>query len=96
VRRDRYEIRQGERPGEWKVWDTHTDTVVFGGENMTETAATDLARRLNEAWRSLYPDLDEIRLSKAIEPAEEAQDTPNICRGQIKLSEWASQFSRAN
>ena len=55
VLRDRYEVRHGERPGEWKVWDTRTDAVVFGGESMTETAATDLARRLNEAWRRLYP-----------------------------------------
>jgi len=51
VQRDRYEVRQGGQPGEWKVWDTRTDAVVFGAESMTETAATDLARRLNEAWR---------------------------------------------
>jgi hypothetical protein len=55
VQRDRYEVRQGEQPGEWKVWDTLTDTVVFGGESTTESAATDLARRLNDAWRRLYP-----------------------------------------
>lgn len=32
--------------------------------------------------------IDEIRLSKAIEPAEEGrkifEDTPNICRGRIE------------
>jgi hypothetical protein len=48
---DRYEVRQGEQPGEWKVWDTRTDAAVFGAESMTESAATELARRLNEAWR---------------------------------------------
>jgi hypothetical protein len=55
VQRDRYQVRQGEQPGEWKVWDTLADAVVFGAESMTESAATDLAGRLNEAWRRLYP-----------------------------------------
>jgi hypothetical protein len=51
VQRDRYQVRRGQQPGEWKVWDTHTDAVVFGAESIPERAATELARRLNEAWR---------------------------------------------
>ena len=45
------------------------------------TGMEDTLKRLGGA-------IDEIRLSKAIEPAEEAraifEDTPNICRGQIE------------
>lgn len=51
MQRDRYEVRRGQQPGEWKVWDTHADAVVFGAESIPERAATELARRLNEAWR---------------------------------------------
>jgi len=51
---DRYTVR---REGDlWTVWDTHRDEAVGGGEALAETAARDLARRLNEACRSLYPD----------------------------------------
>ena len=49
--RDRYEVRRGDAPGQWMVWDTHTDTVVFGAESMTESAATEYAKRLNDAYR---------------------------------------------
>jgi len=52
---DCYAIRRGE--GDlWTVWDTHRDEAVVGGEALAETAAFGLARRLNEACRSRYPD----------------------------------------
>jgi hypothetical protein len=43
---------------------------------------------MEDTLKRLGGAMDEIRLSKAIEPAEEArtifEDTPNICRGQIE------------
>ena len=48
---ERYVIRPTDTLGEWQVWDTHTDAVVFGAESMTESGAINLARRLNEVWR---------------------------------------------
>ena len=51
----------------------------------------DIGREAVEIWRQLVA-VDDSRVGA--EPAEEAQDTPNICRGRIKLSEWASQFSK--
>ena len=48
---DRYVVRRGQAPGQWQIWDTHTNTVVFGAESMTESAATDHAKRLNDAYR---------------------------------------------
>jgi hypothetical protein len=53
---DRYEARQGDRPGQWQVWDKRTNSVVAGCESMTERAAREYARRLSEIYRSLYPD----------------------------------------
>jgi len=51
---DRYTVR---REGDlWTVWDTHRDEAVVGGEALAESAARDVARRLNEAYRSLYPE----------------------------------------
>ena len=47
---DRYTIRPGES-GRWTVWDTRRDEPVALGEGLTESAARDLARRLNDAYR---------------------------------------------
>jgi len=47
---DRYAVRPSEG-GRWAVWDTRRDEPVAGGEGLTEAAARDLARRLNEAYR---------------------------------------------
>jgi hypothetical protein len=47
----RYAVRPGEEPGQWLVFDTHVNAPVFGAENMTESAATDHAQRLNRAYR---------------------------------------------
>jgi hypothetical protein len=48
---DRYVIRPISSVGRWRVWDTHSDAVVFGGEDMTDDEARAMARRLNEAYR---------------------------------------------
>jgi hypothetical protein len=48
---DRYVIRPISSPGRWCVWDTHSDAVVFGGEDMTDDESRAMARRLNEAYR---------------------------------------------
>jgi hypothetical protein len=55
MRRDRYEARQGDQPGQWQVWDTRTNAVVFGCESMGEGAAREYARRLSEIYRELHP-----------------------------------------
>ena len=52
---DRYTVRRGEAHL-WTVWDTHRDQAVVGGEALSEAAARALARRLNDAYRNLYPD----------------------------------------
>ena len=48
---DRYLVRQTSSPDRWCVWDTHRDTVVYSGENLTELQAEQMAQRLNEAYR---------------------------------------------
>ena len=52
---DRYTVRRSET-GLWAVWDTRRDEPVFGGETLSEAAAREMARRLNEAYRRLHPD----------------------------------------
>jgi hypothetical protein len=52
---DRYEARPTDQPGAWCVWDTRTNTVVFGCESMTERAARDYARRISDIYRELHP-----------------------------------------
>jgi len=47
----RYVVRPGEEPGQWQVYDTRVNAPVYGAESMTENAATDYARRLNQAYR---------------------------------------------
>jgi len=47
----RYIIRPTGNPHRWCVWDTRRDAVVFGGEDLSESAASGLARRLNDAYR---------------------------------------------
>jgi hypothetical protein len=48
--RDRYVVRRGEQPGQWQVYDTSVDALVYGAESMTEVAAAGYARRLNDAY----------------------------------------------
>jgi 3-deoxy-D-arabino-heptulosonate 7-phosphate (DAHP) synthase len=55
MQRDRYEARQGDQAGQWLVWDTRTNAVVFGCESMTERAAREYAQRLSEIYRELHP-----------------------------------------
>jgi hypothetical protein len=47
----RYVVRPGEEPGQWQVYDTLVKAPVYGAESMTESAATDYTRRLNQAYR---------------------------------------------
>ena len=46
----RYVVRRGEEPGQWQVFDTRVNSPVFGAESMTESAAAEYARRLNQAY----------------------------------------------
>jgi 3-deoxy-D-arabino-heptulosonate 7-phosphate (DAHP) synthase len=56
MQRDRYEARRGDQSGQWQVWDTRINTVVFGCESMSERAAREYAQRLSEIYRELHPD----------------------------------------
>jgi len=53
---DRYIVRPATNPGRWCVRDTHLDTVVFGGEDLTEGEARTMAQRLNDAYRRSVSD----------------------------------------
>ena len=55
MQRDRYEARQADQSSQWQVWDTRTNSVVFGCESMTERAAREYAQRLSEIYRELHP-----------------------------------------
>jgi hypothetical protein len=48
---DRYVIRPTDAPDRWCVWDTQRDVVVFGAKDLAEPQASDIAQRLNEAYR---------------------------------------------
>jgi hypothetical protein len=50
-RGDRYVFRQTGNPDRWCVWDTHRDAVVYGAKDLTERQASEMAERLNEAYR---------------------------------------------
>jgi len=47
---DCYVIRPTDVQSGWCVWDTHSDVVVFGGEDLTEDEARTMARRLSDAY----------------------------------------------
>jgi hypothetical protein len=48
---DRYRVHPTE--DDWYVWDTARGEIVFGAERLMEGRARALARRLNEAYRSI-------------------------------------------
>jgi hypothetical protein len=53
---DRYVIRPAsDAPDRWDVWDTLRDRPVYGARELPEERARDVARRLNEAYRRLFP-----------------------------------------
>ena len=51
IEKDRYVVRQLSRR-QWQVFDTCVNAPVYGAESMTENAATELARRLNDTYRA--------------------------------------------
>ena len=52
---NRYVITPTGTADEWAVWDTTRDAPVFGAEALSEDIARDVAHRLNDAYRRLYP-----------------------------------------
>ena len=48
---DRYVIRPTGNPERWCVWDSYRCAVVYGAKDLTERQATEMAERLNEAYR---------------------------------------------
>jgi hypothetical protein len=48
---DRYVVRPAGYPDRWSVWDTHQNSVVFGGKDLFEPQATEIAQRLNDAYQ---------------------------------------------
>ena len=53
---DRYIVRPTSSPDRWCVWDMHQNAVVFGAKDLFEPQATDMARRLNDAYRRSMSD----------------------------------------
>ena len=52
---NRYVITPAGTADQWTVWDTMRDAPVFGAEALSEEIARDVAHRLNDAYRRLYP-----------------------------------------
>jgi len=49
--KDRYIIRVTGNPDRWCLWDTHRGALVYGAKDLTERQASEMAERLNEAYR---------------------------------------------
>jgi hypothetical protein len=52
---NRYVVTAAGTVDQWTVWDTMRDAPVFGAEEVSEERAYEVARRLNDAYRRLYP-----------------------------------------
>jgi hypothetical protein len=52
---NRYVVTAAGTVDQWTVWDTMRDAPVFGAEALSKEIAHDVAHRLNDAYRQLYP-----------------------------------------